>query len=167
MDPQFDQRRYLIPFRSLLLPHVFTDTLVIGGGVAGASAAIAAAAHGDVILLAKDSLELSSTAWAQGGIAAALGDDDTPADHVGDTLAAGAGLCEPDAVRVCAEEGPDAIRELVEWGMVFDRDDAGAIHLTREGGHTRNRVAHSRGDATGAELVRCLVERLRGTENVR
>ena len=160
-------RRYLIPFRTLLLPHVFTDTLVIGGGVAGLRAAIEAASRGDVIVAAKESLEVSNTAWAQGGIAAVVADDDRPDDHVADTLDAGAGLCDEAAVRTLVEEGPDCIRELIDWGMRLDRDGAGRIVLGREGGHRRSRIVHTDGDATGRELIRCLRERARTLANVR
>ena len=97
------ERRYLIPFRSQLLPSIFTDTLVIGSGVAGLRAALAAAEHGDVIVIAKEELDRSNTAWAQGGIAAVLAADDTPEQHVADTLEAGAGLCEPESVRVLVD----------------------------------------------------------------
>lgn len=160
-------RRYLIPFRTLLLPHVFTDTLVLGAGVAGLRAAIEAARHGDVIVAAKDALDVSSTAWAQGGIAAALSAEDSSEDHVADTLDAGAGLCEFEAVRTLVAEGPDRIRELVDWGMRLDRDSDGTLVLGREGGHRRSRIVHSDGDATGQELARCLREVIRRLENVR
>ena len=98
-------RRYLIPFRSQLLPGIFVDTLVIGSGVAGLRAALAAAEYGEVIIVAKDDLEKSNTAWAQGGIAAVLASDDSVAEHIADTLAAGAGLCNIDTVRALVEEG--------------------------------------------------------------
>jgi len=166
LDP-FDDRRYLIPFRSLLLPQVFTDTLVIGTGVAGLRAAIAAAGDGDVIVLAKDAADVSSTAWAQGGIAAAIGAEDAPAIHIEDTIAAGAGLCNTDAVRVLAEEGPAAIDELLEMGMRFDRDGSGAIALGREAAHRRDRVLHTDGAATGRELVRCLCTAVGAIETIR
>lgn len=160
-------RRYLIPFRTLLLPHVFTDTLVLGAGVAGLRAAIEAARHGDVIVAAKDSQELSNTAWAQGGVAAAIAADDSVEDHVGDTLAAGAGLCELEAVQTLVAEGPERIRELLDWGMRLDRDSEGSLVLGREGGHRRARIVHTDGDATGAELGRCLREVVRRSGNVR
>src|ERR1044071_2614052 len=104
MDSLFDQRRYLIPFRSGLLPQIFTDTLVIGAGVAGLRAAIEAANSGDVIILSKGDATVSNTAWAQGGIAAALGPDDSVDSHVADALEAGAGLCAESAVRAAVEE---------------------------------------------------------------
>jgi len=160
-------RRYLIPFRTLLLPHIFTDTLVIGGGVAGLSAAIEAAAHGNVILLGKDVADLSNTAWAQGGIAAALAADDSPDAHADDTFIAGAGLCEPAAVRTLVEEGPEAIQWIGELGMRFDRDGAGGLILGREGGHHRARIAHTDGDATGRELMRCLRAAAAAREQIR
>src|SRR3954465_13775503 len=101
MEGLFDQRRYLIPFRSSLLPQIFTDTLVIGAGVAGLRAAIAASAHGEVIILAKGDLKTSNTAWAQGGIAGVLAEDgDSIESHVEDTLKAGAGVCDPEVVKL-------------------------------------------------------------------
>jgi len=175
MDPLFDQRRYLIPFRSSLLPQIFTDTLVIGAGVAGLRAAIAAAEHGpgpggpggDVIILAKEEPTLSNTAWAQGGIAAVLDPADSFDSHVEDTLTAGAGLCDEPVVRYVVEHAPARINELLSWGMQVDRDAAGQPTLGREGGHTSHRIVHSGGDATGAELARCLLERARSVAGVR
>jgi len=163
----FDDRRYLIPFRSLLLPHIFTDTLVIGAGVAGMRAAIEAADHGDVILLAKGSLDVSNTWMAQGGIAAAHSPDDTAESHFQDTLNAGAGLCDAGAVRTLVEEGPACIDELLGWGMRFDRDADGGLEYGREGAHSRHRILHTDGAATGAELVRCLAGRVREIESIR
>lgn len=110
-----------------------------------------------VLLVTKAKVDEGSTRWAQGGIAAALAEDDSPAEHLADTMIAGAGLCDPDAVRVLAYEGPAAVRRLVSWGAAFDLDDAGALSLTREGGHQRNRIAHAGGDATGVEISRALV----------
>lgn len=167
MNQLFDQRRYLIPFRSQLLPHVFTDVLVIGGGVAGMRAAIEAAERGDVILLAKDALDLSSTAWAQGGIAAAHSEDDSAQAHLDDTLGAGGGLCEPEIVRTLVEDAPARINELIGWGMRFDRDPDGRINYGREGGHHANRILHTDGAATGKELVRCLAAQVATIERIR
>lgn len=161
------ERRHLIPYRSALLPSIFTDVLVIGSGVAGLRGAIEAARGGEVIVLAKQSLELSNTAWAQGGIAAVIAADDTLAAHERDTLEAGAGLCEPDAVRTLVHEGPREVETMIDWGMRVDRDGAGAISLGLEGGHRHHRIVHSDGDATGFELARTLLERARRTERVR
>ncbi len=167
METPFDERRYLIPFRSQLLPAIFTDTLVIGSGVAGLRAGLEAAEHGEVILVAKDELEKTNTAWAQGGIAAVLAADDTSASHIDDTLAAGAGLCELETVQTLVDEGPREIEWLVERGMRFDRDPAGALSLTREGGHGCRRIVHSDGDATGRELSRALVASCRAHSRIR
>ncbi|MHC5023273.1 MAG: L-aspartate oxidase [Planctomycetota bacterium] len=167
MLERFDQRRYLIPFRSLLLPHIFTDTLVIGAGVAGMRTSIAAAEHGDVILLAKGPLDLSSTAWAQGGLASVRRAEDSVEAHVEDTLDAGAGLCDIAATRILVEETPERVEELIQWGMRFDRDEAGEIDCGREGGHRQRRILHSGGAATGSELTRCLREVVAAQEGIR
>ncbi len=170
MHPLFDQRRYLIPFRSSLLPQIFTDTLVIGTGVAGLRAAIAAAAGGDVIILSKDGTDESNTAWAQGGIAAVMSREDTIESHVQDTLTAGAGLCDEPAVRRICENAPERMRELMAWGMGFDHTSGAAkteVSLGREGGHSHARILHANGDATGHELARCLVAKLAATSHVR
>jgi L-aspartate oxidase len=167
MDRLFDQRRYLIPFRSTLLPQIFTDTLVIGAGVAGLRAAVAASEHGDVIVLSKGDLKSTNTAWAQGGIAAVLTKDDSTESHVQDTLVAGAGLCDHDAVRAIVEHGPRSLRQLMSWGMRLDTNAEGELAVGREGGHSASRIVHTDGDATGRELQRCLVEKVRGTAGVR
>lgn len=174
MDPLFDQRRYLIPFRSTLLPQIFTDTLVIGAGVAGLRAAIAAAEHapekgtgGDVIVLSKEEPSLSSTAWAQGGIAGVLDAADSVEAHVQDTLTAGAGLCDEPVVRHVVRQAPDRINELLSWGMRLDLDASGKPELGREGGHSARRIVHAGGDATGAELSRCLLEKARSLPGIR
>ncbi len=160
-------RRYLIPFRSQLLPAIFADTLVIGSGVAGLRAALAAAEYGEVIIVAKDDLEKSNTAWAQGGIAAVLASDDSVAEHIADTLAAGAGLCNIDTVRALVEEGPSEVENLIAMGMRFDRNAAGELSLTREGGHNRRRIVHTDGDATGRELSRALLAACRAHPRIR
>ncbi|WP_370250020.1 L-aspartate oxidase [Nocardioides sp.] len=134
------------------------DVVVIGSGVAGLTAALRLVGHVDkVLVVTKDRLAAGSTQWAQGGIAAALGPGDTPAQHERDTLVAGAGACDLDAVRTLVTEGPDAVRELIALGAMFDHDPDGELSLTREGGHHRDRIAHAGGDATGAEIQRALI----------
>ncbi len=169
MQPSvFDQRRYLIPFRSGLLPQIYCDTLVIGTGVAGLRAALAAAQHGEVILVSKSEITRSSTAWAQGGVAAVLDIDPTHLlGHVQDTLEAGVGLCSEDVVRQVVNGAKSCIEELLEWGMQFDLDANGRVALGLEGGHHVARILHSHGDATGKEMVRCLIERVRSTPGIR
>lgn len=164
-----DQRRYLIPFRSTLLPQIFTDTLVIGAGVAGLRAAAAATHRGaEAIVLAKVPADQTNTSWAQGGIAAVTGVD--PADsvdaHVRDTLDAGAGLCDGPAVRAVVEHAREEIDRLIAWGARFDHAE-GALALGREGGHAFHRILHAGGDATGAEMQRALVEHVRALPGVR
>ncbi|MFW6723652.1 L-aspartate oxidase [Streptomyces sp. MAR4 CNY-716] len=147
-----------------------TDVVVVGSGVAGLTAALRCAEAGRrVAVVTKANLDDGSTRWAQGGIAAALGEGDTPEQHLADTLVAGAGLCGEDAVRTLVTEGPAAVRRLIATGAAFDTDPAtGAIELTREGGHHRRRIVHAGGDATGAEVSRALVEAVReaGIETV-
>ena len=168
MHSTFDERRYLIPFRSALLPQIFTDTLIIGSGVAGLRAALAACEHGDVIVLAKGKADQSNTAWAQGGIAAVQDEaSDSIEEHVRNTLDAGAGLCDEPAVRRIVEAGPRAMEELIAMGMRFDRDSAGGLLLGREGGHTAHRILHAHGDATGAALAATLLDAARGRERIR
>ncbi|VAX38758.1 L-aspartate oxidase, partial [hydrothermal vent metagenome] len=168
MERVFNDRRYLIPFRSTLLPQIFTDVLVVGGGVAGLRATIAAAAHGaEVIVLSKADLSQTNTAWAQGGIAAVMEQGDSLAAHVEDTLMAGAGLCDASVVQRVVEEGPARVRECLEWGMALDRAADGTLAVGREGGHSARRVYHAGGDTTGAELERCLAEKAQGFSGVR
>ncbi|MFC1404487.1 MULTISPECIES: L-aspartate oxidase [Streptacidiphilus] len=136
-----------------------TDVVVVGSGVAGLTTALRLRAAGlKVMVVTKAVLDDGSTRWAQGGIAAALGEGDTPEQHLADTLVAGAGLCDEEAVRVLVTEGPAAVRRLIATGAAFDKGADGKILLTREGGHHRRRIAHAGGDATGAEISRALVE---------
>ena len=133
------------------------DVVVIGSGIAGLTAALRLYGQvGRILVVTKDVLNAGSTQWAQGGIAAALGPGDTPDQHEHDTLVAGAGACDREAVRILVNEGPDAVHELISWGAVFDQHD-GVLSLTREGGHHRDRIAHAGGDATGAEIQRALI----------
>jgi L-aspartate oxidase len=131
------------------------DFLVIGAGVAGMRAAIELAEAGQVLVVAKDSLQESSSEYAQGGIAVALSDDDEVELHEQDTLYAGDGLCHRAAVHTLVEEGPAAIQQLIEWGAAFDRT-GGSLAFTREAAHSRSRVLHAHGDSTGREIARTL-----------
>ncbi|WP_338118147.1 L-aspartate oxidase, partial [Streptomyces coryli] len=146
-------------------PGWFTDAdvAVVGSGVAGLTAALRCAAAGlRTVVVTKALLDDGSTRWAQGGIAAALGDGDTPEQHLEDTLVAGAGLCDEEAVRALVTDGPGAVRRLIAAGAEFDADTAtGDLQLGREGGHHRRRIAHAGGDATGAEVSRALVAAVR------
>jgi L-aspartate oxidase len=145
------------------------DLLVLGSGVAGLSAAVRASdTHGmRVGVLTKGELHQSTTRWAQGGVAAVLREDPDSTDlHLADTLAAGAGLCDADAVRVLVDEGPGRVNELIALGAMFDRDEAGRLELAREGGHSLPRVVHAGGAATGAEIERALVEAAQRTAAV-
>ncbi|MEU0910223.1 L-aspartate oxidase [Streptomyces althioticus] len=138
------------------------DVVVVGSGVAGLTAALRCEAAGlTTVVVTKARLDDGSTRWAQGGIAAALGEGDTPEQHLDDTLVAGAGLCDEEAVRILVTEGPDAVRRLIATGARFDEAGDGGLELTREGGHHRRRIAHAGGDATGAEISRALVEAVR------
>src|SRR5579884_2557454 len=137
------------------------DTVVVGSGIAGLTAALAARHAGSVLLVTKAQPSDGSTRWAQGGIAAALGIGDTPEAHLADTLTAGAGLCDPETVRILVTEGPAAVRNLlINRGAEFDRRSDGSIALGREGGHHADRIIHAGGDATGAEVSRALLARL-------
>lgn len=140
------------------------DLLVLGSGVAGLSAAIRGATAGlDTVLVTKGELGLSTTRYAQGGVAAALTPEDSPELHRSDTLSAGAGLCDPDAVGVLVSDGPQRVRDLIDMGAVFDTTGSGeaaALALAREGGHSLARVVHAGGDATGVEIERALVAAL-------
>ncbi|WP_250281947.1 L-aspartate oxidase [Frankia sp. CiP1_Cm_nod2] len=146
------------------------DIVVIGSGIAGLSAVLharAAVPAGRVLLVTKARLDEGSTRWAQGGIAAALAPEDSPEDHLADTLTAGVGLCDADAVRILVTEGPARVRELAELGAAFDRNGStGGFALTREGGHLRSRIVHAGGDATGLEVERALITAVRADPGV-
>jgi len=145
---------------------ISADVIVVGSGIAGLSAALELRSKVDrVLVVTKGQLSSGSTVWAQGGVAAALDPEDTPEEHLQDTLVAGAGLCSEEAVRALVTEGPDRVRELVARGAHFDRTPDGDITLTREGGHHRDRIAHAGGDATGAEISRALVAQLDAIRN--
>lgn len=142
------------------------DYLIVGAGVAGLRAAVELADSGRVLVLTKDELRESSSEYAQGGIAAALAEDDEVELHEQDTLSAGDGLCDAEAVRTLVQDGPRAIEELIEWGTSFDRDQEEALHFSREGAHSRSRILHAQGDSTGREIARSLYWKAASMPNV-
>jgi L-aspartate oxidase len=149
---------YYLP---IMAPSIRTvDFLVIGGGVAGLRAAIELASKGSVLVLTKDKQTESSTEYAQGGVAVALSDEDEVGIHYEDTIKAGDGLCRENAVRILVEEGPGLILELISWGAEFDKEGS-KLSFTREAAHSRKRILHSRGDATGKEIERVLIQKAR------
>jgi len=141
------------------------DYVVIGAGVAGLRAAIALAEAGHVLVLAKKEVTDSNTQFAQGGIAAALSDEDEVSLHLQDTLSAGDGLCNPEAVKVLVEEGPERIEELIAWGTQFDRSGTRLV-FGREGAHSRNRILHAQGDSTGREILRALYAKAQSLKHI-
>src|SRR5213080_4996048 len=139
-----------------------TDFVVIGAGIAGLRAAIELASAGRVVVLAKRELKDSAT---QGGIAAALSDEDEISLHLQDTLNAGDGLCNPEAARVLVEDAPERIEELIAWGTQFDREGT-KLTFGREGAHSRNRILHAHGDSTGREIQRALYARAKAIPEI-
>ena len=143
-----------------------TDFIVVGSGVAGLRASIALAERGaDVTVLTKDKASESNTEYAQGGVAVVLSEDDQAALHEGDTLVAGAGLCDERAVETLVSEGTKYIKQLIDWGTEFDRE-GGKLVFTQEAAHSRRRILHAHGDSTGAEFVRSLIARARQEKTI-
>jgi len=157
--------RYLIPFDTRYAVHRFTDVMIIGGGLAGLRAAGAVERHQRVLIVTKDQLRESSSNYAQGGIAGVLDPEDRFENHIRDTLVAGANLCDEDVVNMVIREAPRRIEELVRWGTQFD-SHGGELELGREGGHSHERIVHAQGDATGAEVMRAMIQRTRELKNV-
>jgi L-aspartate oxidase len=157
--------RYLVDIDLENIPHIHTDVIVIGAGIAGLFTAIKASETKKVLMITKKSLLDSNTRYAQGGIAAVISDEDSPEYHMQDTLVAGAGLCSHDAVDVLVHEGPDGVKDLILMGTKFDLEN-GEFALTKEGAHSQRRILHAHGDATGAEIVRALSERTKQDPNI-
>ncbi len=160
------QRNYLVPFKAHRTAHMVTDVLIIGGGVAGLRAALAAAGPADVLVVTKSNLAESNTFYAQGGIATVMRPEDSFESHIRDTMRVGCGLGNLAAVETVVKEGPARIEELIGWGANFDRETGGNLAFTREGGHSFARIVHALGDATGKELANCLSSQVRQAPNV-
>jgi len=157
--------RYLAPFHPKHVPHLFTDVLVIGGGLAGLRAALAVDRRLEVLVVSKGTLQQSCSAHAQGGIAGVFDPEDRFEDHIADTLKVGGGLCDPEAVESVVHEAPERIRELIDWGTKFDQV-GDRLALGREGGHGRKRIVHALGDETGKEVMRVVIRRVREAPNI-
>src|SRR5438270_13240648 len=157
--------RYLAPFAPKQIPHLFTDLLVIGAGIAGLRAALEVPAGLDVLVVTKDAIQQSNSSYAQGGIAGVMAPEDRFENHIEDTLTAGAGLCDRDIVELVVREAPQQITDLIRWGTHCDEED-GQLALTREGGHSHRRIVHALGDATGFEVMRAIIDRVRQARNV-
>ena len=156
----FTVPRYLVAFHPKRVSHHFVDVLVVGGGIAGLRATMAIDRRLSALVVTKDQLQESNSAYAQGGIAGVLGADDRFENHVEDTITAGAGLCDREVVEMVVREAPAHIRQLIEWGTSFDEAE-GELLLGREGGHSHNRIVHALGDATGQEIMRAMIARAR------
>lgn len=141
------------------------DTVVIGSGLAGLAAAYHSSKYGSVAIVTKSQLDTSNSYYAQGGIAAAISDDDSPSQHAQDTLVTGRGICDHDAVDVLVNEGRDRVMELVEEGMPFDKENKEFV-LGLEGGHTKRRILHAGGDATGKELTLFKLKLIKEKKNI-
>jgi L-aspartate oxidase len=142
------------------------DTIVIGSGLAGLAAAYHSSRFGRVAIVTKSELDTSNSWFAQGGIAAVSAPDDSPESHIQDTLVAGRGLCDYNAVEILVNEGRDRVKELIDMGMPFDKDSNGNILLGLEGGHSNRRILHAGGDATGKELTRFLLQKVVEKKNI-
>lgn len=164
-------RRYI--FGSRLYSDIKTDTVekfdvvVVGGGMAGLYAALETDKALSVALIIKGNLESGSSYLAQGGICCVMAEDDSFEEHIADTLAAGAGHCDPNAVKIMVEEGPENIKRLIEYGVPFDRDADGNLKITREGGHGKRRILHCGGDATGREITKALGKQAQMRDNIK
>lgn len=157
--------RYLVSYDARSELHAFTDILIIGAGIAGIRAALEVPRELRVTVINKAELRESNSAYAQGGIAGVLAEDDSFQHHIEDTHVAGAGLCDPEVVDLVIHEAPQQIRDLVRFGTNFDLHD-GKLALTREGGHSHRRIVHALGDSTGHEVMRALLHRAKEQPNI-
>ncbi len=148
------------------MERVAADVLILGSGIAGLSAAVRLAPSHRVLVVSKGELFTTNTDLAQGGIAAAIQEEDSPFEHFQDSMSAGDHLCREDALKYLVEQGPECVRELMEWGADFDRE-GGQLRFTREGAHSVRRILHAHGDATGHEIQQTLVRRTRSLPHIR
>lgn len=158
-------KTFLTSFNTKNMPSIQTNILVIGSGVAGLCAAIEAAKYAKVLIITKEKLQDSNTEQAQGGIAVVLSREDSFKRHIEDTLRVGNGLCNEEAVRILVDEGPSRIKELIQWGANFDKED-GSLSFTQEAGHNIRRIIHAKGDATGSEVERTLILKVKENKNI-
>jgi L-aspartate oxidase len=158
-------QRYLVRFHPKHIPHVFTDILVIGGGIAGLRAALAVPDDLRALVVTKDKINQSNSSYAQGGIAGVMSPEDRFENHIEDTLVAGAGLCNAEIARMVVREAPGQIQDLVSMGTEFDKHE-GQIALGREGGHSHHRIVHALGDATGHEVMRAIIKQVRESDTI-
>src|ERR1700677_2915279 len=158
-------RRFLVPFQPKRTPHVFTDILVLGSGIAGLRAVLEIPPSFEVLVVTKEGLRQSNSSYAQGGIAGVMSPEDRFENHIEDTLKAGGELCQRDIVEMVVREAPDQINDLIRWGTHFDEEE-GHLALTREGGHSHRRIVHALGDATGFEVMRAIIARTEELTNV-
>ena len=159
------KEQFLIELDFRRVPSLSPDVVIIGSGIAAISAALVAAEDASVLLVTKDELKESNTYYAQGGVAVSLDPADDPEGHLRDTLIAGAGLCDEEAVRKLVTEGPARVNQLIEWGTPFDREN-GQIAFTLEGGHSHHRVIHANGDATGRAIEAALIHKIQTHPNI-
>ncbi len=159
-------RRYLVSFDSTTLQHIFTDTLIVGSGVAGLSAAIQVAKGGSVLIVTKAKINENCTEYAQGGIAAGLCPEDSFEEHINDTLRTGQGLCDAVTVSGVVREGRKRVKELIGWGAKFDKEN-GKLVFAKEGGHSHPRILRARGDSTGKEIEDTLVSKVVNLPRIR
>ncbi len=167
LDPDWTSMvpRYLVAIEPYRMMHYFTDVLIIGGGLAGLRAAHEISPKLQTVVVTKDRLEESNSAYAQGGIASVWDPEDRFDNHVQDTLTAGGSLCDPEVVGMVVQEAPARVAELMDWGTRFDAEN-GSLKLGREGGHSHQRIIHALGDATGKEIMRAMMSHTRELPHV-
>lgn len=166
MRTAVDPPRYLASFDPKTITHRFTDVLILGSGLAGLRAGLAIEADQRALIVTKEAVFQSNSNYAQGGIAAVWDPGDCFKSHADDTAAAGKGLCDSEIVDLVVQEAPERVRELIDWGTLFDRQN-GVLALTREGGHSFSRILHALGDATGKEVIRAVLERVQALPNLK